>query len=342
MILIPLLASIGQVTVLAGTGTPGFSGEGGLATAAQLHEPFGLGTGPDGFLYFCDAENDRIRCIAKDSKISTYVGSGAKGWKGDGGPAIAANLNQPVDLTWDQAGNMFFVELGNHTIRKVDGKTKIITTIAGSDKPGFAGDGGFAVSAKLNHPHSLAFDPAGDLFFCDIGNNRVRKIDMQTQNISTWVGNGSRTTSPDGTLRKDASLAGPRAIAFGPDGTLWLALREGNALMKVGTTIQRVVGGGKSTATDADALELKLSGPKGLAVGKDGNIYIADTEAHAIRVYSPSTGRVRLVVGTGKKGSSRKNSEVELDRPHCVALQPDGSLIIADTENHQILRWKQD
>ncbi|MEO7653284.1 MAG: hypothetical protein ABIZ80_22730, partial [Bryobacteraceae bacterium] len=108
----------------------------------------------------------------KTGKLSTVAGNGKEGYSGDGGPALEAALNQPYEIRFDKAGNMFFVEMKNHIVRRVDAKTKIISTVAGNGKPGFAGDGGPAAKAQFSQPHSIAFDPRGGLLVCDIGNHR--------------------------------------------------------------------------------------------------------------------------------------------------------------------------
>ena len=124
-------AAAQTVSTFAGTGSKGFSGDGGPADKAQLNNPFAVARGPDGFIYICDVDNHRVRRVAKDGTISTFAGNGKKAYAGDGGPAIQASLNQPYELAWDTAGNLYFVEIGNHVVRKVDAKTGTISTVAG-------------------------------------------------------------------------------------------------------------------------------------------------------------------------------------------------------------------
>ena len=153
------------VSTYAGTGTKGFSGDGGPAEKAQLNNPYGVARGPDGALYICDVDNNRIRRVTADGTISTFAGSTIKrGYSGDGGPAAKAELNQPYEMAWDKAGDLFFVELGNNLVRRVDAKSGFISTIAGTGKPGFSGDGGPAEKAQFNQPHSLAFDAEDNLY----------------------------------------------------------------------------------------------------------------------------------------------------------------------------------
>ncbi|PYJ79967.1 MAG: hypothetical protein DME22_24705, partial [Verrucomicrobia bacterium] len=202
------------ISTFAGTGVAGYSGEGGVATGAQLNNPYGIARGPDGALYVCDMENHRVRRVSRDGTITTAAGTGKRGYSGDGGPALQAELNEPYEVHFDKAGNMFFVEMRNHIVRRVDAETKIISTVAGTGREGFSGDGGRATKAQLKQPHSLQFDPKGDLYICDIGNNRVRKVDMKTGTVSTFAGTGEKLPTPDGARFADAPLNGPRAIDF--------------------------------------------------------------------------------------------------------------------------------
>ena len=229
LLLLPLLAFGSQsVATIAGTGAAGFSGDGGPGTEAQLNNPYGLVVGPDGALYFCEIGNHRIRRLdLKTKRISTVAGSGQKGYSGDGGPALAAAMNEPYEIRFDRRGNMYFAEMQNHVVRRVDAKTKVISTVAGTGAPGFSGDGGPAAKAQLRQPHSIAFDAQGRLLICDIGNHRIRRVDLATGIIETWAGTGERKPTPDGAPIAGTPLNGPRAITSGPDGNLYLVLREG-------------------------------------------------------------------------------------------------------------------
>jgi len=336
------------VSTFAGTGAKGFSGDGGPADKAQLNNPFAVARGPDGFIYICDVDNHRVRRVAKDGTISTFAGNGKKAFAGDGGPAVQASLNQPYELAWDTSGNLYFVEIGNHVVRKVDAQTGTISTVAGTGKAGFSGDGGPATKAQMSAPHSLAFDPQGDILVCDILNHRVRKIDIKTGTISTWAGNGEKKTSPDGTPIGNSSLNGPRALAFANDGTLWLALREGNAVLKLDPKagiLKRFAGTGKSgfTGNGGPALSATLSGPKGVSLDSKGNIYLADTESHSIRMINISKNTLELLVGDGKKADGPDGDPLKcrLARPHGVFVDKDDSVFIGDSENHRVRLLKK-
>jgi DNA-binding beta-propeller fold protein YncE len=345
LILLPLLASAQQISTLAGTGANGFSGDGGPAEKAQLNNPYGLTRGPDGALYFCDTDNHCVRRIAPDHTISTLAGTpGRKGYSGDGGPATQATLNEPYELRFDSAGDLFVVERMNHVIRKIDMKTGVISTLAGNGKPGFAGDNSPAEKAQFNQPHSIAFDPAGDLYVCDILNHRIRRIDPNTHQITTWAGTGAKKPTPDGAPLAGTPLNGPRALAFDKDGNAYLALREGNQIWKIDAktqTLHHLAGTGKqgNAGNDGPAKLATLSGPKGLALSPDARrLYLADTESHTIRSIDLTTGTITLVVGTGQRGDGPDGDPLacKLARPHGIFCDKDGSLYIGDSENHRI------
>ena len=195
----------------------GYSGDGGKALEAQLNNPYGLVIGPGENLYVCDMSNHVIRRISKDGKISTIAGSGHKGYSGDGGPALKAELNEPYEIRFDARGTMFFVEMQNNLIRRLD-SGGVLSTVAGTGRRGFKGDGGPAREAEFNQPHSIQLHAAGGLFVCDIANNRIRKVDLSRNTISTFAGTGEKKNPEDGAHLPDIPLNGPRAIDFDSDG----------------------------------------------------------------------------------------------------------------------------
>lgn len=346
--LIASVASAAEIRTIAGTGAKGFSGDGGSAASAQLNNPFGIARGPDGALYVCDTDNHRIRKIVPEGKIITVAGSGQRGWSGDGGPALQAALNEPYEVRFDKAGNVFWVERMSHTVRKLDAKTGVISTIAGTGTPGFGGDDGPATAAKLNQPHSIAFDAAGDLYICDILNHRVRKVEMKTGIIRTFAGTGEKKTAPDGSKFTGAPFNGPRAMDFDAKGQMWLALREGNALYRLDLqagTLHHVAGaGGKPgfTGNGGPAKKAVLGGPKGVSIAADGRVYLADTETHSIRYYDPAKDTVELLAGTGEKGDGPEPDPLQckMGRPHGVFVDTDGSVLVGDSEAHRVRRVK--
>ena len=332
------------ISTFAGNGTKGSAGDKGPATAAQLADPGGIARGPDGALYICDTANNRIRKVARDGRITTFAGTSEKGYSGDGGPATAAKLSDPYEVRFDRAGHVYWVERNTHSVRKVDAKTGVITTFAGNGTSGFSGDGGPATKAQLSDPHSIVFDRAGNLYIADVRNHRVRKVDVKSGVITTLVGNGKRDPTPDGaTLGAETPVAGPRALDFDRDGNLWLALREGNAVLKLDLargTIHHVAGTGEKgfTGDGGSAKTASFNGPKGIAVAPDGRVYVADTENHVIRVIDPKRGTIATAAGTGTKGDGPEGNALTcaLNRPHGVFVDADGAIYIGDTDTYRV------
>ena len=168
----------------------------GAALSINIGDPFGVEIGPDGALYITEVRNHRVwRLDLATSTLTTVAGCGRRGYSGDGGPAVDAELNEPYEVRFDPDGNMYFVEMQNHIIRRVDAKTKTITTIAGSGRRGFGGDGGPAIKCLLNQPHSIALDGRGAIYVADIGNHRIRRIDLETGTIESIAGSTEAQTA---------------------------------------------------------------------------------------------------------------------------------------------------
>jgi sugar lactone lactonase YvrE len=324
------------VSTIAGTGAPGFS-------ELQLNNPYGLVIGPDKALYFCDLDNQRLRRLdLQTRKLTTIAGNGERGYKGDGGAAIDAAMNMPHELRFDRQGNIYAAERDNHVVRKVDAKTGLISTVAGTGTAGFSGDGGPGTAAMLRQPHSIVFDRDGSLLICDIGNQRIRRLNIATGLIDTYAGTGEARATPEGAPLSGAALNGPRTLAPGPNGDLYLALREGNAIYRIDNrtkTLHRVAGTGQSgySGDGGPALEASLGGPKGLAYSGRGALYVADTENHVIRRIDLATGIITTVLGDGTRGDGPESEPLHcrLSRPHGVEADAAG-LYVSDSEAHRI------
>lgn len=332
-----------HIVSIAGTGVAGYAGDGGPATAAQLSNPFGLAVGPDGALYFCEIDNHCIRRLDRQTgTISTAAGAGTMGYAGDSGPARTASLNQPYEIAFDANGHLFIVEMENHIVRRVDANSGQISTVAGTGEAGFGGDGGPATAAQLRQPHSIALDGRGGLYIADIGNHRIRRVDLSGGGIETFAGTGVQEPTPDGAAVAETPLNGPRALAFEAGGDLIVALREGNAVYRIDMSerrYQHIAGNGaKGTQGDGGpAREAALSGPKGVTIAPDGAIVIADTESHTIRRIDPAGLITRLVGdGTAHDGPDGDPLACGLGRPHGVCVDGAGTLYIGDSENHRV------
>lgn len=328
---------------VAGNGQAGGSGDGGPATEATIDNPFGVVRGPDGALWFTEYTGQRIRRIAPDGTLSTPAGTGKKGHSGDGGPATEATFNLPHELRFDKEGNYFIADMANHAIRRVDAKTGVITTYAGTGKAGYSGDGGPASQAELKQPHSIQFGPDGNLYICDIGNHVIRRVDARTGVISTFAGTGKPEPTPDDSPLEGTPLKGPRSLDFDPQGNLWLALREGNQVFKLDAKTQRwhhVAGTGKQgfTGNGGPAKEATLAGPKGIAIDQEGHIWLADTESHSVRRVNAKTGVLELIAGTGQKGDGPDGDALgcKLARLHGIFVDSDGAVYIGDSEAHRV------
>ncbi len=337
-----------HVQTIAGNGKDIPVPSNGLATSTAISQPFGLCLGPDGALYVCEVGSHVVRRVDLQSGlITTVAGSGRKGYAGDGGAAVQAELNEPYEVRFDSHGNMLFVEMQNHLVRKVDGASGLITTVAGTGTPGFSGDGGPATKAQLNQPHSIVLDNKDRLYICDIRNHRIRVVDPETGILTTLAGTGQQQPTPDHAQLEGTPLNGPRALDFDGKGSMFLALREGNAIYRIDLkqqSLQHLAGTGKSgySGDGGPAKIAQLAGPKGVALSKSGDLYFADTESHTVRVLRTKSATVETVVGDGIQGDGPDGDpkRCRLNRPHGVFVSADDWLYIGDSSNHRVRRLR--
>lgn len=334
-----------SIDTIAGTGKPGYAGDGGPAAEAQLNQPFHCDLDTGGNLYIADAFNHCIRKIdLKSGIITTVAGCGKKGYSGNGGPATKAMMNEPYAVAVDANGDLYIVDRLNAAVRKVDGKTGIITTVAGTGKPGFGGDGGKGTDAQLREPNDCCLDGKGGLLIADVADWRIRRLDLRTGVITTFAGTGrqavrDRASIGDGGSAARAVLVGARAVCVDGKGNAYVCEREGNAIRRIDAkgVIATLAGTGNVgyERGPVAADKARFNGPKGIRCDRDGNVYVVDTENHAIRKIDVKAGVVTTVAG-GPRGDDVL--QAGLDRPHGCVLDAHGTLYIADSSNHRVRR----
>lgn len=335
----------GIITTVAGTGTTGYSGDGGTATAAAINQPFGVRVDGVGNVFIADTGNFRVRRVdASTGTITTVAGNGT-GSSGDGGPASAAELLYPSGVATDPDGNVFIADSSNNRVRRVDASTGTIETVAGSDRLGFSGDGGAATAARLFNPLAVATDAAHNVFIADTYNGRVRRVDSATGIITTVAGNGTDGFAGDGGPATAAELSGPSGVAFDPAGNLFIAdagtgrVRRVDALTGIITTFAGNGGGGFS-GDDGPASAAEIASPRGLATDAAGNLFIADEYNLRVRRVDATTGTITTVAGSGAVGYGGDGGPATAAAvaPIAVAVDNAGDLFIADPAAHGVRR----
>ena len=328
------------IRTVAGTGTGGFSGDGGLAISAQLLTPHDAAADAAGNLYVADSFNNRIRKVDAAGGIVTVAGSGESGYGGDGGPAIQAQFAQPVGVALDAAGNLYIADWGNNRVRKVDAAGNI-STVAGTGESGYGGDGGPVIQAQLSRPYGAALDAAGNLYIADWGNNRIRKVDA-AGNISTVAGTGESGYSGDGGPAAQAQLAQPYGLTADAAGNLYITDSFNNRIRKVDAAgvISTVAGSGEPGygGDGGPALQAQLAGPVGAAMDAAGNLYVADGNNQRIRMVD-AAGVISTVAGNGESGYGGDGGaalRAQLAQPRGLAADAAGNLYAADSGNHRI------
>jgi sugar lactone lactonase YvrE len=295
----------GQLTIIAGAGRPGFSGDGGPAAEARLNSPFDvLVLERDGAVLIADTYNHRIRRIDRAGQITTIAGNGRSAYAGDGGPATEASLQLPQSIAVDSQGNLFIADTFNHVVRRVDTKG-VITTVAGSE-PGLAGDGGPATKAQLNLPMAVTLDPQDRLYISDAANSRIRRVN-EDGTIETVAGfgqgagiGGAGFDGDDGPPAR-AKLFSPADVAFDAAGNCYIADSGNNRIRVIREEIITTLAGDGTPGSGGDggpAIEASLKAPQKIAVRADGTIFIADRANHRIRAID-SDGRIKTLVEAG-------------------------------------------
>jgi uncharacterized protein (TIGR03437 family) len=348
LMIVSLLAAIAPAQILPtytltnviGTGTGGYAGDNGAAGIAQLNFPMALARSGSGTLYIADTFNERIRSVQTDGIIRTVVGTGTIGFTGDGGPATAALIYSPYGLATDAAGNLYFSDTLNHTIRKV-ATNGTITKIAGTGLKSFSGDGGDPLLATMNQPTGIVVDPAGNVLFSDSLNFRIRKIGTDGT-ISTFAGIGNPNSQGDGGPALSAGINQPGGLALDSAGNLYVVDTIGQRVRKITTdgTITTIAGTGiiGFSGDGGPATLAQLSYPRGVYVDAAGTVFIADTFNNRIRAVTED-GKIQTIAGNGAFGDSADGvsaTDAALRYPRAVVPNGSGGLYLLDTDNHRV------
>jgi len=356
------ITSSGTLTLAAGNSRPGFSGDGGPATAAQLNTPQGLAVDSTGNLYIADQVNNRVRVVTPQGVINTFAGNGKLGqprFLGDGGPATAANLNLPGGVAVDRSGNVYIADTGDNSIRKV-GANGVINTIAGNGFGGVCCDTELASESVLLQPEDVFVDNSGNVYIADTGNAAVREITASTGIINFIAGACNITSnstssntgetcsigySGDGGLANEGGLVEPFAVVVDSAGNVYIAEPTDGRIREVSTIngkidINTIVGNGTLgfSGDGAAATSAELNRPTGVAIDGSGNIYIADSLNNRIRA-AQSGGSIKTFAGNGGysySGDGGPATSAQMNSPHAVAADTAGNYYIADSGNNVV------
>ena len=331
----------GTIVTVAGTGSDGATGDGGSATAAAINHPRGIAVLADGSFVFAQPFIPMVRRVSPDGAISTSVGTGERGYAGDGGPATQARLDLVHGVAALPDGSFVVDDMGNNRIRRVwpDGT---ITTVVGTGENAFRGDGGPAAVAAIALPRGVAARPNGELLIADTGNARVRSVSPAGV-INTVAGTGESGFSGDGGPATAARLRRPFGVAPLPGGGFLIADLDNNRIRRVAAdgTIATVAGTGEArfSGDGGPAVAASLNLPHAVATLPDGGFLIADTYNHRVRRVDPS-GRITTVAGSGAAGYSGDGglaTAAQLNLPKALAVLPDGSgFLVGDAANNRV------
>ena len=337
---------VGTITTIAGTGMRSISQDGGLATETDLNSPNDVVADRAGNIFITEASSRKIRRVdAQTGIITTFAGTGGRGFAGDGGPATDAQLWSPSGLSFDSDGNLFFADAGNGRVRRIDAGTGIITLVAGSGT--FLNDGQLAITANLSQPFGITIDPQGNILIADTGHHRIRRVAASTGIISTVSGIGVAGFAGDGGGATQARLSSPSDVALDSSGSMYIAdkgnlrIRRVDAQTGLITTVVGTGAGGFS-GDGGPATDALLNAPSSVEVDAAGNLFIADSNNNRVRRVDAETGIITTIAGTGVAGSTGDGgpaTDARLNLPFSVSLQAsEGSrgLLIIDRVNHSV------
>ena len=326
-----MVDTTGTITTIAGTGTAGFSGDGGPAILAEFNNPWGLALDTAGNLYVTDIFNQRVRKIDTSGTVNTVAGNGTAGYNGDGIPATSASLNSPRGIVLDSSGDLYIADAFNFRVRKVD-TSGIISTFAGDGMQGFSGDGGPAIDANVGRPRGLILR-GNQLLIANAGQGHIRYVGFASGIINSLAGSFIGYDG-DGHAPLASQFNAPTGMLLLNSGSL-LVVDEINARVRTITSSIVTTFAGGYIGDNQPATRAAFAAPENLAFDLFGNYYVADAGGNRIRKVDP-TGRITTVAGTGVSGytgDSGPATQAQLYTPFGVAADPFGNLFISDTTN---------
>jgi trimeric autotransporter adhesin len=339
-----------SVTTIAGIGTTGFGGDGGLAIAAKLNAPSDVFVDSSGNIFIADTFNQRIREVsASTGNIQTIAGTGSAGYNGDGSAATEAELNNPTGVVVDGFGNVFIADANNNRIREIVAATGIIQTVAGTGVAGFNGEGIPPTRAQLNFPSDMVMDTHGNIFISDQGNFCIREVVATSGLIQAFAGTcGTHGSAGDGGPATSALLQRPVRLFCDGSGNVFITDIADNRVREVVAspaggiaTIKTVAGTGAAgfTGDGGLATQAKLNEPSGVFVDGPGNIFLTDVLNNRVREVVVSTGNIQTIAGNGTiffGGDGGPATSAQLSGASAVSLDAAGDIFIVDGGNNRI------
>jgi sugar lactone lactonase YvrE len=325
----------GVITNIAGTGTCGYSGDGGPATSAEIGNAYGIAYDPSGNLYICDWLNNVVRMVDTTGTIHTFAGTPNLngGYSGNGVPATQALFDFPIGVQADSSGNIYIADCFNNLVRKVD-KTGTITDFAGDQTGGSSGEGVLATTGEVWHPRGLAFNN-NSLYISDGGDGRIRRVDLVADTIQTYAGLTSGYDG-DGHALTASEFYLPGQMIFNSAGHLVVADAANGRIREAGNTMATIAGG---YIGDGAAIQAAFLSPQALATDVLGNSYVVDQNDNRVRKVNVLTGGISTVAGNGISGYSGdggKATAAELWFPSGVAVDLLGNIFVSDSNNGAI------